>query len=90
MISGHPKTLLITSEGPAVEELPFVIGVYRKTNVTHSGKPVWINYEHRYGSILYNGMMIMIIIIFNLIFLLYFEYNFNLQTIDQTYHFYQR
>ena len=25
------------------------------TNDTHSGRPVWINYEYGYGSILYNG-----------------------------------
>ena len=50
--SGYPETLIITSEGPAAETFPSQMGVYRMTNLSHSGRPVWWG---RNGSILYNG-----------------------------------
>ena len=49
---GYPETLTITSEGLAAETLPVTMGVYRMTNLSHSGRPVWLG---RNGSILYNG-----------------------------------
>ena len=50
--SGYPETLIITSEGLAAETFPIAMGVYRITNLSHSGRPVWLG---RNGSILYNG-----------------------------------
>ena len=46
------ETLIITSEGLAAERFPSQMGVYRMTNLSHSGRPVWLG---RNGSILFNG-----------------------------------
>ena len=49
---GYPELLIVTSEGLAAETFPVTMGVYRKTSLSHSGRPVWLG---RKGSILYNG-----------------------------------
>ena len=49
---GYPELLIVTSEGLAAETFPVTMGVYRKTSLSHSGRPVWLG---RNGSILFNG-----------------------------------
>ena len=50
----YPKTLTVASKGGASETLPSVMGVYKITNITHSGRPVWQSIvRDRY--LFYNG-----------------------------------
>ena len=50
--SGYPKSLVVSSQGPAAEMYPQAMGVYRMTSITHSDRPVW---RGREGSIVFNG-----------------------------------
>ena len=37
----YPNTITVSSTGGARERWPSVMGVYKITNITHSGRPVW-------------------------------------------------
>ena len=37
----YPKKVTISSTGGTSETWPSVLGVYKRTNMTHSGRPVW-------------------------------------------------
>ena len=52
MNSGYPKSVVVSSQGPAAEMYPQAMGVYTMTSITHSDRPVWQGSE---GSIVFNG-----------------------------------
>ena len=51
----YPETVTVSSTGGASDTWPSVMGVYKISNITHSGRPVWQNtvLEDRY--LFYNG-----------------------------------
>ena len=59
-IDGEPtylEKLTISSTGGTFETWPSVLGVYKRTNMTHSGRPVWQSTvrDDRY-YLFYNGI----------------------------------
>ena len=52
MNSGYPKSVVVSSQGPAAKMYPQAMGVYRMTSITHSDRPMW---RGREGSIVFNG-----------------------------------
>ena len=50
--SGYPKSVVVSSQGPAAEMFPQAMGVYTITSLIHSDRPVW---RGREGSIVFNG-----------------------------------
>ena len=55
----YPETLTVSSTEGASEEWPSVMGVYKITNITHSGRPVWQSTVREDRYLLYNGTAIL-------------------------------
>ena len=51
----YPDTITVFSTGGATERMPSVMGVYKITNITHSGRPVWQSTVRESRYFLYNG-----------------------------------
>ena len=51
----YPDLLTLASEGATSEYSPEVLGVYQRTNQTHSARPVWRNRERGDMFLFYNG-----------------------------------
>ena len=51
----YPDTVTVSSTGGASETVPSVMGVYKITNITHSGRPVWQITTGLGGFLFYNG-----------------------------------
>ena len=51
----YPKTVTLSSTGGAREKWPSVMGVYKITNITHSGRPVWQSTIREDRYLFYNG-----------------------------------
>ena len=51
----YPETVTISSTGGASERKPSVMGVYKITNITHSGRPVWQSTVREDRYLFYNG-----------------------------------
>ena len=56
----YPNTVTVSSTGGASERWPSVMGVYKITNITHSGRPVWQSTVREDRYLLYNGNIIII------------------------------
>ena len=52
----YPQAVTVSSEGGASEKWPSVMGVYKITNITHSGRPVWQSTVREDRYLLYNGI----------------------------------
>ena len=60
----YPNVLTVSSTGPVADLLPSYLGVYEKmTNITHSGRPVWQSTSRDDRYLLYQGKLIIYIII---------------------------
>ena len=55
----------ISSTGQTAETWPSVLGVYKITNITHSGRPVWQSTVRKDRYLIYNGNTFMYLIIDN-------------------------
>ena len=51
----YPEKLTISSTGQTAETWPSVLGVYKMTNTTHSGRPVWQSTVRADRFFFYNG-----------------------------------
>ena len=51
----HPETVTLSSTGPASQKHVTSMGVYKITNMTHSGKPVWLSTIRDDRYLFYNG-----------------------------------
>ena len=51
----YPETVTLSSTGGARERKPSVMGVYKITNITHSGRPVWQSTVREDRYLFYNG-----------------------------------
>ena len=51
----YPETVTVSSTGGASERWPSVMGVYKITNITHSGRPVWQSTVREDRYLFYNG-----------------------------------
>ena len=51
----YPETVTVSSTGGASETWPSVMGVYKITNITHSGRPVWQSTVREDRYLFYNG-----------------------------------
>ena len=51
----YPDTITVSSTGGATERMPSVMGVYKITNITHSGRPVWQSRVRGDRYLVYNG-----------------------------------
>ena len=51
----YPETVTISCTEGASERWPSVMGVYKITNITHSGRPVWQSTVREDRYLLYNG-----------------------------------
>ena len=51
----YPKTVTVSSTGGASEIRPREMGVYKITNITHSGRPVWQSTVREDRYLFYNG-----------------------------------
>ena len=51
----YPKTVTLSSTGGAREKWPSEMGVYKITNITHSGRPVWQSAFREDRYLLYIG-----------------------------------
>ena len=54
----YPEKLTISSTGGTTETSPSVLGVYKRTNMTHSGRPVWQSTVRDDRYFFYNGINI--------------------------------
>ena len=52
----YPEKLTISSTGGTFETSPRVLGVYKRTNMTHSGRPVWQSTVRDDRYLFYNGI----------------------------------
>ena len=52
----YPEKLTISSTGGTAERLPDVLGVYKITNITHNGRPVWQSTVREDRYLFYNGL----------------------------------
>ena len=53
--------MTVSSTGGASERWPSVMGVYKITNITHSGRPVWQSTVREDRYLFYNGNNMIII-----------------------------
>ena len=51
----YPETVTVSSTGGARKKVPSVMGVYKITNRTHSGRPVWQSTVREDRYLFYNG-----------------------------------
>ena len=51
----YPEKVTISSTGGTSETWPSVLGVYKRTNMTHSGRPVWQSTVRDDRFLFYNG-----------------------------------
>ena len=51
-----PETVTVSSTGGASETYPSVMGVYKITNIIHSGRPVWQSTVREDRYLFYNGI----------------------------------
>ena len=51
----YPETVTVSSTGGASERQAFAMGVYKITNITHSGRPVWQSTVREDRYLFYNG-----------------------------------
>ena len=51
----HPETVTLSSTGPASQKHVTSMGVYKITNMTHSGKPVWLSTIRDDRYLFFNG-----------------------------------
>ena len=51
----YPDAITVSSTGGATERMPSVMGVYKITNITHSGRPVWQSTVRENRYLFYNG-----------------------------------
>ena len=52
----YPEKVTISSTGGTSETWPSVLGVYKRTNMTHSGRPVWQSTVRDDRYLFYNGI----------------------------------
>ena len=52
----YPETVTVSSTGGASETSPGAMGVYKITNITHSGRPVWQSTVRDDRYLFYNGI----------------------------------
>ena len=52
----YPEKVTISSTGGTSERWPSVLGVYKRTNMTHSGRPVWQSTVRDDRYLFYNGI----------------------------------
>ena len=52
----YPDKVTILSTGETSETWPSVLGVYIKTNMTHSDRPVWQSTDRDDRYLFYNGI----------------------------------
>ena len=52
----YPETVTVSSTGGAREIWPSVMGVYKITNITHSGRPVWQSRVREDRYLFYDGI----------------------------------
>ena len=51
----YPEKVTISSTGGTSERWPSVLGVYKRTNMTHSGRPVWQSTVRNDRYLFYDG-----------------------------------
>ena len=51
----YPEKVTISSTGGTSDRWPSVLGVYMKTNIVHSGRPVWQSTVRDDRYLFYNG-----------------------------------
>ena len=51
----YPDTLTVTSTGGTSEKWPSFLGLYKRTNMNHSGRPVWQTTSNDERFLFYNG-----------------------------------
>ena len=51
----YPEKVTISSIGGTSERWPSVLGVYKRTNMTHSGRPVWQSTVRNDRYLFYEG-----------------------------------
>ena len=61
----YPETVTVSSTGGASETVPSEMGVYKITNITHSGRPVWQSTVRDDSYFFYNGNNIPVMMIYN-------------------------
>ena len=61
----YPETVTVSSTGGASEKWFSEMGVYKITNITHSGRPVWQSTVRDDSYLFYNGNNIPILMIYN-------------------------
>ena len=52
----YPEKVTISSTGATSQRFTSILGVYMKTNMTHSGRPVWKSTVRDDRYLFYNGI----------------------------------
>ena len=52
----YPEKVTLSSTGGTSERWPSVLGVYKRTNMTNSGRPVWQSTVRDDRYLFYNGI----------------------------------